>query len=55
MAAREPIRRVVQQVRPILSTDREEARRRVINLYRAWYRSCPFIGEYNFYKFVTFY
>lgn len=45
MAAREPIKRVIQQVRPILSTDREEARRRVLSLYKAWYRSCPFICE----------
>lgn len=45
MAAREPARRIIQQVRPILSVDREEARRRVFNLYKAWYRTLPFIGE----------
>lgn len=42
-----PARRVIQQVRPILSLDREEARRRVLNLYKAWYRSAPFIGKFG--------
>jgi NADH dehydrogenase (ubiquinone) 1 alpha subcomplex subunit 6 len=32
-----------RQVKPILSTDSAQARRRVINLYRAWYRQIPFI------------
>lgn len=45
MAAKEPVKRIIQQVRPILSTDREEARRRVVSLYKAWYRTIPFIGE----------
>lgn len=45
MAAKEPARRVIQQVRPILSLDREEARQRVFNLYKAWYRSLPFVGK----------
>jgi hypothetical protein len=40
-----PAKRIIQQVRPILSVDREEARRRVLNLYKAWYRTAPFIGE----------
>lgn len=45
MAAKEPARRIIQQVRPILSLDKEEARRRVINLYKAWYRTVPYIGK----------
>lgn len=45
MAAKEPVKRVIQQVRPILSLDRDEARRRVLNLYKAWYRTIPFIGK----------
>jgi NADH dehydrogenase (ubiquinone) 1 alpha subcomplex subunit 6 len=45
MAAKEPVKRVIQQVRPILSVDRDEARRRVLNLYKAWYRTIPFIGK----------
>jgi NADH dehydrogenase (ubiquinone) 1 alpha subcomplex subunit 6 len=45
MAVREPAKRVIQQVRPILSVNREEARRRVLNLYKAWFRTIPFIGK----------
>lgn len=45
MAGREAVRRTVQQVRPILSVDKEEARKRVLNLYKAWYRQIPYIGE----------
>lgn len=48
MAAKEPVKRVIQQVRPLLSMDREEARRRVLNLYKAWYRTIPFIGKRSF-------
>lgn len=40
-----PAKRVIQQVRPILSIDRDEARRRVFNLYKAWHRTLPFVGE----------
>lgn len=47
MAAREPVKRAVKQVKPLLSTDREEARRRVLNLYRAWYRQIPYIGKHK--------
>lgn len=46
MASQAPAKRILQQVRPILSLDREEARRRVFNLYKAWYRSVPFIGRF---------
>lgn len=45
-SARQPAKRIIQQVRPILSVDRDEARRRVFNLYKAWHRTAPFIGEY---------
>merc|ERR1712066_445028 len=41
-AAIQKIRPVVQKVKPILSSDREEAKRRVRNLYKAWYRQIPF-------------
>lgn len=41
---REAAKRVLQQVRPVLSVDKEESRRRVINLYKAWYREIPTIG-----------
>lgn len=39
------IRQTVKQVKPILSQDSEEARRRVISLYKAWYRQIPFVGK----------
>lgn len=45
MAGREAVRKAVQQVRPILSVDREEARKRALNLYKAWYRQIPYIGK----------
>ncbi|XP_055692578.1 NADH dehydrogenase [ubiquinone] 1 alpha subcomplex subunit 6 [Lutzomyia longipalpis] len=42
-ASREAVLRTLKQVRPILSVDKTEARRRVFNLYRAWYRQIPYI------------
>uniref|UniRef100_A0A0P4WG23 NADH dehydrogenase [ubiquinone] 1 alpha subcomplex subunit 6 n=1 Tax=Scylla olivacea TaxID=85551 RepID=A0A0P4WG23_SCYOL len=33
----------VRQVKPILSVDHGEARQRVLNLYKAWYRQLPYI------------
>ncbi|GAB6025978.1 hypothetical protein CHUAL_011947 [Chamberlinius hualienensis] len=39
MAGRVP--QAVRQVKPLLSVDRAEAKRRVINLYKAWYRQIP--------------
>lgn len=39
----ETTRRFVKQIKPILSIDRLEARRRVLQLYRAWYRQLPYI------------
>ena len=35
----------LRQVKPILSHDRTEAKRRVLNLYKAWYRQVPFISK----------
>lgn len=48
MAGREAVRKTLQQVRPILSVDNDEARRRVLSLYKAWYRQVPYIGKYKF-------
>lgn len=39
-------KRVLKEVKPILSVDHEEARKRVLNLYKAWYRQIPYIGLY---------
>ncbi|KAH1003350.1 NADH dehydrogenase [ubiquinone] 1 alpha subcomplex subunit 6 [Dendroctonus ponderosae] len=41
--AQQTVRSAVKQVKPILSLDREEARRRVVSLYKAWYRQLPYI------------
>ncbi|KAK7112724.1 NADH dehydrogenase [ubiquinone] 1 alpha subcomplex subunit 6-like [Littorina saxatilis] len=32
-----------KQVKPILSTNHHEAKRRVLNLYKAWYRQIPYV------------
>ncbi|XP_045473272.1 NADH dehydrogenase [ubiquinone] 1 alpha subcomplex subunit 6 [Harmonia axyridis] len=32
-----------KNVKPILSVDKDEAKKRVLNLYRAWYRQLPYI------------
>ncbi|XP_023222809.1 NADH dehydrogenase [ubiquinone] 1 alpha subcomplex subunit 6-like [Centruroides sculpturatus] len=41
------VKSVPRQVKPILSVDTAEARRRVLNLYKAWYRQIPYIcSEY---------
>lgn len=40
-------KRILQQVRPVLSVDKEEARRRVLNLYKAWCRQIPLICKYT--------
>lgn len=38
-------RRVVAQVKPLLSLSKEDAHRRALNLYRDWYRQIPGIRE----------
>jgi NADH dehydrogenase (ubiquinone) 1 alpha subcomplex subunit 6 len=42
MAAKKLVQQGVKQVRPVLSVDSTEARRRVLNLYKAWYRQIPY-------------
>ncbi|XP_060080126.1 NADH dehydrogenase [ubiquinone] 1 alpha subcomplex subunit 6-like [Ylistrum balloti] len=37
------VQRGIQEVKPILSVNKIESRRRVLNLYRAWYRQLPYI------------
>ncbi|XP_043282660.1 NADH dehydrogenase [ubiquinone] 1 alpha subcomplex subunit 6 [Venturia canescens] len=39
-----PVRSAVRQVKPLLSLDSSEARRRALNLYRSWYRQIPYIA-----------
>ncbi|KAK3607168.1 hypothetical protein CHS0354_004431 [Potamilus streckersoni] len=37
-----------KQVKPILSANKTEAKRRVLNLYKAWYRHLPYlVKDYN--------
>ncbi|KAJ9590122.1 hypothetical protein L9F63_016751 [Diploptera punctata] len=43
MATREAVKKTLRQVKPILSVDRGEARKRVFNLYKAWYRQMPYV------------
>ncbi|XP_074649238.1 NADH dehydrogenase [ubiquinone] 1 alpha subcomplex subunit 6-like [Tubulanus polymorphus] len=42
-SAASALRQGVKQVKPILSTNKEDARRRVLNLYKAWYRQIPYV------------
>lgn len=44
MAARQAIQVGTKNVRPVLSLSQAEARLRVLNLYKAWYRQIPYIG-----------
>ncbi|XP_064479998.1 NADH dehydrogenase [ubiquinone] 1 alpha subcomplex subunit 6-like [Ornithodoros turicata] len=37
------VKTTAQRVKPILSLDQTEARRRALNLYKAWYRQMPTI------------
>merc|ERR1719422_128819 len=42
MAARSVQQQGTRLVKPLLSVDKQEAKRRVLNLYRAWYRQVPY-------------
>uniref|UniRef100_A0A1I8I6E5 NADH dehydrogenase [ubiquinone] 1 alpha subcomplex subunit 6 n=2 Tax=Macrostomum lignano TaxID=282301 RepID=A0A1I8I6E5_9PLAT len=42
------IRQAVKEAKPVFSATSEDARRRVLNLYRAWFRQLPYIiREYD--------
>ncbi|CAH1966511.1 unnamed protein product [Acanthoscelides obtectus] len=41
--ASQGMQRAAREVKPILSLDRDEARKRVLNLYKAWYRQIPYL------------
>jgi NADH dehydrogenase (ubiquinone) 1 alpha subcomplex subunit 6 len=43
MASKRVITQLGREVKPILSVDKEDAQRRVKNLYRAWFRQIPYI------------
>lgn len=44
MSARQAIQVGKKNVRPILSLNKGEAKGRVLNLYKAWYRQVPYLG-----------
>ncbi|CAH0398349.1 unnamed protein product [Chilo suppressalis] len=46
MAGRETMKTTCRVVKPLMSTDFCEARRRAIGLYRAFYRYIPYIHKY---------
>lgn len=41
MASREASKCATKLVRPLLSTDKSEAKKRVLNLYKTFYRQIP--------------
>jgi len=43
MAAREASKCAIKVVRPLLSSDKSEAKKRVLNLYKTYYRQIPLI------------
>lgn len=41
-------RPLLKKVTPVLSADREEARKRVLHLWKLWYRQSPYVGKIKF-------
>jgi NADH dehydrogenase (ubiquinone) 1 alpha subcomplex subunit 6 len=35
----------MKEVKAVLSTSNDEARKRVLNLYKMWYREMPYVGK----------
>lgn len=46
MSGRKVVSQTFQQVRPVLSLDAADSRRRVLALYKSWSRQIPYIGKY---------
>jgi len=55
MATPTRIREGARAVKPILSLDRTEARRRVHNLYKLCYRHIPYISEHSCFGLLYIY
>uniref|UniRef100_A0A069DMX4 NADH dehydrogenase [ubiquinone] 1 alpha subcomplex subunit 6 n=1 Tax=Panstrongylus megistus TaxID=65343 RepID=A0A069DMX4_9HEMI len=54
MSSKKAVTSAIRHVKPILSVDRSESKRRVLNLYKAWYRQIPYIVmEYDIPKNIT--
>lgn len=47
-------RPILKEVRTVLSNNREEAKRRVLSLYKLWYRQAPYVGEIYEITFMTY-
>lgn len=45
MAAREASKCATKIVRPLLSSDKSEAKKRVLNLYKTYYRQIPLMRK----------
>lgn len=54
MSARQAIQTGQKIVKPVLSTNHAEAKRRVLSLYKAWYRQIPYIGKWPVMSSVFF-
>ena len=39
-------RSTVQQIKPLLSSNKEDAKERVLKLYKAWYRQIPIMSKF---------
>lgn len=48
------VRPAVRQVRPILSINESEARKRVFQLYKSWYRQVPYIRKLLIFSLSAF-
>lgn len=38
-------RPALKQMKAVLSSNREDAKKRVLNLYKLWYRQAPYVGK----------
>lgn len=47
MATREASKYATKIVRPLLSSDKSEAKKRVLNLYKTYYRQIPLMCKLN--------
>lgn len=45
MSAKQALQIGTKTVRPVLSLNKAEAKTRVLNLYKAWYRQIPYVGK----------
>ena len=41
-------RPALKELKTVLSSSHDEARKRVLNLYKLWYKQIPYVGETKF-------